>query len=111
MKNKSSRYGVKFATNKGECFYCGEELFDSNRTKDHVIPKSKNGILSNDNKVWCCIKCNKLKADLTPEEFHEVLSFLMRRLKSDYQTTMNYYDNIFKRIDVIVKYKKASGVK
>lgn len=48
-----------------QCVYCGstKEL-----TLDHVLPKSRGG--SNDwtNLVTSCIKCNRKKADRTPEE-------------------------------------------
>jgi predicted phage replisome organizer len=41
------------------CQYCG----GSATGHDHVIPTSKGGSDTNDNKVACCIDCNKIKND------------------------------------------------
>lgn len=58
------------------CFYC-ERMFlvsplNSNipltKTKDHIYPKSKGGILR-DNFVYACHKCNTIKGDKTIEQF------------------------------------------
>ena len=50
------------------CFYCGVRLRKSGpfqRTKDHVVPKSKGGIRT----VFACLRCNQAKADMSLEEF------------------------------------------
>lgn len=63
------------------CYYCerpygaqqkgGEILL---KTKDHIIPISKGGRLRfKKNILYCCDKCNQLKADLTPSEFADLL--------------------------------------
>jgi CRISPR/Cas system Type II protein with McrA/HNH and RuvC-like nuclease domain len=67
---------MHFETVKFQCYYCREYLTDLNRTKDHVIPKSKGGKLSKDNKVFACRKCNRNKGDLTIEEWIEKLKVL-----------------------------------
>jgi 5-methylcytosine-specific restriction endonuclease McrA len=67
---------MHFETVKFQCYYCREFLTDLNRTKDHVIPKSKGGKLSKDNKVFACRKCNRNKGDLTIEEWIEKLKAL-----------------------------------
>ena len=67
---------MNFHTLKFQCYYCREYLNDLNRTKDHVIPKSKGGKLSKDNKVFACKKCNRSKADLSIEEWIEKLKAL-----------------------------------
>lgn len=46
------------------CFYCGVKLSRANRTLDHVVPRSKGGASTKENKVPCCRPCNELKADL-----------------------------------------------
>lgn len=52
------------------CYYCGQELFqDINKTADHFWPKSLGGYL----KVKCCKKCNKLKDNMTPNQWIEYL--------------------------------------
>jgi|SRR5271157_4750590 len=61
----------------GKCFYCGVQtqkggLKPSNalfQTRDHVIPTSAKGGDRRANKVVCCRSCNKIKEDLTLQEF------------------------------------------
>jgi len=67
---------MQFETVKFQCYYCREYLTDLNRTRDHVIPKSKGGKLSKDNKVYACKKCNRNKGDLSIEEWIERLKVL-----------------------------------
>ena len=67
---------MEFHTLKFQCYYCNEYLNDLNRTKDHVIPKSKGGKLTKDNKVYACRRCNRSKGDLTIEEWIEKLKNL-----------------------------------
>ena len=62
-KKEWKTYGNTLPSNDKECFYCTTKLWEGNRTTDHILPKSKGGILSNDNKVYCCKKCNQLKQD------------------------------------------------
>lgn len=60
----------------GECWYCGVPLdvYDTTcltlnaRTIDHVIPKSLGGEDTRANRVWSCLRCNREKADLLPDE-------------------------------------------
>lgn len=60
------------------CFYCGEHLHSGNRTKDHVVPKSKGGRKI----VACCQRCNHLKSHMSVEEF---------RLKLYGRSTVEFY--------------------
>lgn len=46
------------------CAYCGR----SATSIDHVLPRSRGGLDSWHNLVACCIRCNGLKGDRTPEE-------------------------------------------
>ncbi|MGL5828038.1 MAG: HNH endonuclease [Angustibacter sp.] len=46
------------------CAYCGKTA----ATVDHIIPRSRSGRDSWENLVACCLRCNGLKADRTPEE-------------------------------------------
>ena len=54
---------------KRRCYYCGEHIQRGQRTRDHVWPRCVGGYET----VDCCQPCNCLKADLTPEEFRQVL--------------------------------------
>ena len=46
------------------CLYCGAHA----STVDHVMPKSRGGRDTWDNLVACCLKCNNIKSDRTPQE-------------------------------------------
>lgn len=51
-----------------ECQYCGEFVFESESTLDHVFPRSRGGKNSWTNLVLACKPCNRYKANRTPEE-------------------------------------------
>lgn len=46
------------------CAYCGR----SAATIDHVLPRSRGGADSWENLVACCLRCNNVKGDRTPQE-------------------------------------------
>ena len=51
------------------CQYCGKKITDKkDLTTDHVIPKSRGGKTIYENMVAACLKCNKKKNNMTPEE-------------------------------------------
>jgi 5-methylcytosine-specific restriction endonuclease McrA len=50
------------------CQYCGESLPAPELTFDHVVPVARGGHKGWDNIVTCCVPCNRLKGDRTPEE-------------------------------------------
>jgi 5-methylcytosine-specific restriction endonuclease McrA len=50
------------------CQYCAVKLPASELTLDHILPRSRGGKDSWSNLVTCCAKCNRFKADRTPEE-------------------------------------------
>lgn len=51
-----------------KCQYCSQELRSHELTFDHVVPRSRGGILSFENTVAACVDCNSMKANRTPEE-------------------------------------------
>ncbi len=57
-----------FLRDRNTCQYCGVVLHPSKLTLDHVMPRSRGGKDTWANLVACCQKCNKFKADRTPEE-------------------------------------------
>lgn len=57
------------------CFYCDRQLSRQKKTRDHVIPKSRNGSNRPNNIVDSCRDCNCLKGQLTLEEFRVVIAF------------------------------------
>ncbi len=46
------------------CGYCGSAA----TTIDHVLPRSRGGADTWENLVACCLRCNNLKGDRTPQE-------------------------------------------
>ena len=63
-----SRRASIFAREQGCCAYCGGALEVDESTLDHVIPKSRGGGGGVSNLVLCCVDCNRLKGDRTPDE-------------------------------------------
>ena len=59
---------VLFNRDNWTCQYCGEKLNWSSITVDHVQPKSFGGKTSWANCVAACSRCNKKKANLSPED-------------------------------------------
>ena len=58
-----SRRGV-LRRDSHRCGYCGVTA----NTIDHVLPRSRGGKDSWENLIACCLKCNNIKGDRTPEE-------------------------------------------
>lgn len=58
------------------CAYCGNIFPDSKLTRDHIIPRSKNGKDIWTNVVTCCSKCNQKKDDLTLEQSGMTLLYM-----------------------------------
>lgn len=46
------------------CAYCGKTA----STIDHVLPRSRGGKDTWENLVACCLRCNNVKGDRTPQE-------------------------------------------
>jgi 5-methylcytosine-specific restriction endonuclease McrA len=66
-----SRRGV-LRRDAHRCAYCGA----SASTIDHIQPRSRGGKDSWENLVACCLKCNNLKGDKTPQEMSWKLLFI-----------------------------------
>lgn len=56
------------------CAYCGK----SASTVDHVMPRSRGGADSWENLVACCLRCNNIKGNHTPQEMNWELRLLPR---------------------------------
>jgi 5-methylcytosine-specific restriction endonuclease McrA len=68
-----SRRGV-LRRDSSRCGYCAS----SATTIDHVIPRSRGGADSWENLVACCLRCNNLKGDRTPQEMGWTLRTIPR---------------------------------
>jgi 5-methylcytosine-specific restriction endonuclease McrA len=51
------------------CVYCGAALCTETATLDHVYPRAKGGPNVPGNLVSACAPCNRMKADMLPNEF------------------------------------------
>ena len=51
-----------------QCQYCGCRPGTGELSIDHILPRSRGGKTTWENCVLACTKCNKRKADRTPEE-------------------------------------------
>ena len=103
------RFGNTLKTYKEACFYCGTSLNDYNRDVDHLIPKSRGGIKSNDNKVYSCTSCNRLKADMTPEEFVDFLESSIRLERNFHRKKIGYLTKVRNKVDKMIKNKKRKN--
>ncbi|MFB7252025.1 HNH endonuclease [Microbacterium sp. NPDC056234] len=56
------------------CGYCGKAA----STIDHILPRSRGGADSWENLVACCLRCNNIKSDRTPQEMGWDLRFTPR---------------------------------
>jgi len=65
-----------------QCQYCGKICRSNELNLDHVIPKERGGMLSWDNIVTSCIKCNTHKSNRTPKEANMRLMKKPRQPKS-----------------------------
>jgi HNH endonuclease len=73
------RAGMDFLRNEGKpktpeeyprCTYCGEKTGPGNFHRDHIIPRSRGGNGSEDNRAPACARCNLSKGAKTPEEWY-----------------------------------------
>ena len=53
-----------------KCRYCGKELTATDRTLDHIYPRSWGGVSLTDNLLPSCKTCNQSKADMAPYQFN-----------------------------------------
>ena len=74
LRIKFSRLNI-YARDGFACAYCGEKKNTEDLTFDHVLPRSRGGRTSWENIVTCCITCNSLKSNRTPDEAGMKLRF------------------------------------
>ena len=92
-----------------ECVYCGcnEDIF---LTKDHIVPKSRGGLDTEENKQTCCWFCNQMKGGLTHKEYLEYRKALriLRKLKKirilfPNRIPINFYQDYIPEVPVQLK--------
>lgn len=69
-----------YLRDKYTCQYCYKKFPSNELTLDHIIPQSRGGKNTWGNLVTACGKCNRDKADRTPEEAGLVLLHVPRNL-------------------------------
>lgn len=106
METKGRIYGAKVKTDRDTCYYCKCSVDDYSRTVDHLIPESKGGIRANKNKVYSCRDCNRLKDDMTPEEFQQHLRRLIRTVVHQHKKQVSHYKKVAKNVDLLIASKK-----
>jgi len=65
------------------CQYCGKKCEGDEWSVDHVKPKSQGGPSTWENCVVCCVKCNRRKANRTPQEANMPLLKEPKKPKTD----------------------------
>jgi HNH endonuclease len=72
------------------CAYCGQEFKTDKLTRDHIIPRSRNGKDTWNNVVTACGGCNRHKDARTPDEANMKLLYVpYTPNKSEYLILMN----------------------
>lgn len=69
-----------YQRDKNTCQYCRKVFPAAQLTLDHIMPSSRGGKSSFSNLVSCCVPCNRLKADKTPEEANMPLLHVPREV-------------------------------
>ena len=64
---KFSRRNI-FVRDRNTCQYCANKFRTQELTLDHVLPRSRGGLATWENIVLACQRCNRRKANRTPEE-------------------------------------------
>lgn len=109
FKKKIKRFGNTLKTYRHICFYCGTKIDEYSRTVDHIVPKSQGGILSNDNKVNCCQKCNRLKADNDPFDFMDLLDTMIRFEQMKSRETVGYLKKVKQKTKRMIDSRKIKN--
>ena len=84
------------------CAYCNTPIDKYSRTVDHLYPKSRGGILSNDNKVPACGDCNKLKSNMNVKEFHRALSAMIFLENTGHRKRIAYLKKVKANTEIII---------
>mmetsp|Transcript_55479 Transcript_55479/g.134699 ORF Transcript_55479/g.134699 Transcript_55479/m.134699 type:complete len:237 (-) Transcript_55479:75-785(-) len=67
-----------FLRDEYRCQYCGNHFHTADLSLDHVVPRSKGGVLSWDNAVTSCTKCNGRKGSMPVSELKSIGMKLLR---------------------------------
>lgn len=66
-----TKIGKRYIQSMG-CCYCHQQYSKSNpKSFDHIVPKCKGGLSTNENVSICCLRCNRSKGDLSTSEWFD----------------------------------------
>ncbi len=96
-ENKQRLYKLLAITN-GICYLCGQPLSLDDVTLDHIVPKSLGGGNEHINKLPTHSVCNRMKADMTYEQFILQCSIIVNNavrnmVYSEMHQLLNNYKN------------------
>ncbi len=83
MKPRNKEKIYIYERENRRCFHCGKILKFKQITLDHYLPLSKGGTHDIFNIVACCKKCNKIKGDMVPERYEDVILGLLVQAVTD----------------------------
>ena len=72
------------------CPYCHKHIDPLDYSIDHMLPKNRGGSNDLSNLQLIDLKCNKVKGDITDEEFKQLMEFLKDK--------PIIYENLYKRL-------------
>ena len=104
-------YGSTVKNDPESCCYCKCQLDEYNRTVDHLIPESRGGIRANKNKLHSCGDCNKLKGDMTPDEFLRAINAMITFENKTHKGKVGLLKKIRISLTEIIKSKKSGADK
>ena len=81
------------------CPYCRKQIPWRELSLDHIHPKSRGGSNDKENLVWVDAACNRMKGDLTGDEFIALLNFLQEfpRMRESIVTRLRMASALFRR--------------
>ena len=102
---RTTKDRLVFNRTNGHCGYCGVPLNPlENWHVDHIMPLSKNGEDTLDNKVAACSPCNRRKYAFDVEQFRDNIRYNALRRLEGYYTDWPYYDiETRKKLDVQIE--------
>lgn len=99
---KTTRQSIYHNSNC-RCQICGKLITYEEFTVDHIIPLAKGGTNDMDNLQSSCLRCNKIKADILPDDFNETIqNITLYNMTNHYNKSFAksiikiYLKNIFK---------------
>ena len=92
-----------YVRDKGRCGICGQFVPPNAYTIDHIVPISKGGTYDYSNLQCCCSACNRMKADIMPDDLVDKMLEIM-----EYQAEKGN-KRVKKKMKAIVKKKKKKS--